>query len=492
MYLGRYEESLDQGKRALRYFRSKKLDGEAARVMTNMGNAWHRMDRNRQALAYYEKARRIFEKQGGVPLAVVDYNRANVYANLDDLGRAEKLYLTSAAIYKQAGMGIAEAQGIYSVAYLNFLRDRYTEALKLFDRVYDSFSQLGDERSAAMTQLDVVEINVHLNQFGSAIMIGELLIPRFRAMGMVYEEAKANYFVALARMAMGDYRDAASQLAISERLFIKESNTLWLGMVLQAKARLLINRKRYTRAAGVSSQAKKSFSISGDQRRGMDAEIVRIEALLRSQRAQPALRRASTLLKGRLGNAQRYKLNYLLGERLFETHRYELALKHFMAAIKTVEMMVTGLYADEIRYFFLADKYPVYTRAVETLIKLNRVEEAFLRNLEAVRLINYRAISRTRLRTEVPTRLIDEQNRLRLSLRRLDVYPRSDQRGLSDPVSYISTEQKLWAQQRKIRSYLYPAGEGLSATKSIEDIRHRIPPRYLVINYIEFGRGIGK
>ena len=491
MYLGRYDMSLEQGRQALKYFRTKDIQGEAAQVMTNMGNAYHRMDRNRQALQYYEKARRIFEKQGGVPLAVVDYNRANVYANLNDLGKAERLYLASAAIYNKAGMGIAEAQAIYSVAYLNFLRDQYTEALKLFDRVYDSFSQLGDDRSAAMTQLDVVEINVHLNQFGSAIMIGELLIPQFRATGMVYEEAKANYFVALARMAMGDYRDAAKQLAASERLFTRENNGLWLGMVLQARARLLVARKRYAQAAEVSAQAKKSFMTSGDQRRGMDAEIVRLEALMRSQRAQPALRRATALLKGRLGSAQRYKLNYLVGERHFDDGRFAFALKHFLAAIKTVEVMVTGLYADEIRYFFLADKYPVYTRAVETLIKLNRVEEAFLRNLEAVRLINYRAVSKSRLRAEVPRELIEEQDRLRLSLRRLEEYPRSGQRGTTDPVSYVSAEQKLWAQQRKIRSHLYPAGGELSDAISIEDVRHRIPRGYVVINFVEFGRGIG-
>lgn len=491
MYLGRYEESLAQGNKALRYFRGKGMMNEAAQVLTNMGNAWHRMDRNRQALACYEKARRIFAKQGGVPLAVVDYNRANVYANLNELNRAEKLYLGSAAIYEKAGMGIAEAQAIYSVAYLNFLRDRYTEALKLFDHVYDSFSELGDDRSAAMTQLDVVEINVHLNQFGSAIMIGELLIPRFRAMGMVYEEAKANYFVALARMAMGDYRDAARQLVFSERLFAREENALWLGMVLQARARLHIARKRYTRAAEVSSAARKSFVLSGDQRRGLDAEIVRLEALLRTQRAQPALRRASALLKGRLGSAQRYKLNYLVGERHFENGEYGTALDYFLAAIRTVETMVGGLYPDEIRYFFLADKYPIYARVIETLIKLNRIEEAFIRNLEAVRLINYRAVSRRRFKSEVPQKLIEEQDRLRLSLRRLNEYPRSEQRGVTDPASYISDEQKLWAHQRKIRSYLYPADGEPSVSRSVEDVCSSIPRGYVVINYVEFGRSVG-
>ena len=55
-------------------------------------------------------------------------------------------------------MELAENQAYYSIAYLNYLADRYTEALTTFERVYESFSDLGDVKSAAITQLDMMEV----------------------------------------------------------------------------------------------------------------------------------------------------------------------------------------------------------------------------------------------------------------------------------------------------------------------------------------------
>ena len=131
MYLGRYPEALSAGKKSLVFFRRKNLAVDAAQVMTNIGNVYHRMDNNRTALSYYDKARKVFERDGGIPLAIVDYNRANIYANLNNLKQAESLYLAAAGIYQQSGMEIALNQTKYSLAYLYFLQDRFAEALRL-------------------------------------------------------------------------------------------------------------------------------------------------------------------------------------------------------------------------------------------------------------------------------------------------------------------------------------------------------------------------
>ena len=143
-YLGRYDEALDIGKTSLRLFRRRGLDRPAGEVMNNIGNVYHRMDNNRMALKYYDRAREVFTDEGGIPLAVVEYNRANIYANLNRLDEAERLYATAAGLYKTAEMHVAECQAKYSLAYLYFLGHKYTQALKTFEEVYDDFGRLGD------------------------------------------------------------------------------------------------------------------------------------------------------------------------------------------------------------------------------------------------------------------------------------------------------------------------------------------------------------
>jgi len=78
MYLGQYPDALRQGQRALAYFRRKGDRVRTGRTLTNIGNVYHRTDRNTLALRYYDRARPYFEKEGGVPLAIVDYNRAKI------------------------------------------------------------------------------------------------------------------------------------------------------------------------------------------------------------------------------------------------------------------------------------------------------------------------------------------------------------------------------------------------------------------------------
>jgi len=83
MYLGQYREAIATGRKALRYFRRKALKTDEAQLLTNIGNVYHRSDRNRLALLYYTKARKIFAPKGGIPLAIVDFNDSQIHRFLD-------------------------------------------------------------------------------------------------------------------------------------------------------------------------------------------------------------------------------------------------------------------------------------------------------------------------------------------------------------------------------------------------------------------------
>jgi len=488
MYLGDYPKALDTGKKSLTYFRRKKMVIEAARAMTNIGNVYHRMDNNRMALVYYDRARPAFAKQRGVALAIVEFNRANIYANLNQLKEAEALWQTSADIYHRSGLTLAENQAKYSLAYLYFLEDKYAKALRMFEEVYGVFTDAGDVRSVAITQLDLVEVNLQLNQYGSAIEMGEAVIALLKRLKMRYEEAKAHFFVAVARMKLGDFVGATAGLKRAETLFNRESNVLWLAMASHARARLLVASGRVKQAVASANQTKQLFKRSGDKRRQIDAEITLVEARLKAGEIGQAIVQARKLSNSKLLSYQRYNIEGLIGSYYFDRGEYLQAVRHYQAAVRTIEDMIAGLYPDEIRFFFVVDKYESYARVVECLLKLERVDRAFLFNLRAIAMLNRRNPIEKRLRREVPAELIESRDRLRASLKRLAQAPRSGQRSSNRLSTSLATEQKLLGVQRRIRSLQYPA-KAIESNSTIADFdpRSRLKPGETLVHFAQIG-----
>ncbi|HOP06533.1 MAG TPA: CHAT domain-containing protein [candidate division Zixibacteria bacterium] len=453
MYLGRYDEALDSGRKALRFFRRKEMLTDEAQTLTNIGNVYHRMDMNHEALRYYDKARKIFEPTGGVPLAVVDYNRANIHANLNHLQQARKLYAEAANVYREQGLLIAESQANYSVAYLLFLEDRYTEAMTLFEHVYEKFQELGDRKSAAVTQLDLVELNVQVNQFGMAMMLGEACLPELLKLKMNYEAAKAHYFVALARLAMEDYRSAGNRLKQAERMFEAEKNDLWLGLVGVARARLAQKQGEPAEAAEAAEAAIAKFSASHDRRREIDARLVLLQTLYESNQLDKADSQLRRLRRAKLAGYQKYQLNAIIADFYFRRGLFEQASRYYREAVMVVEQMLTGLHRDDLRYFFAVDKYHSYRRLVESLLKLGKTQESFIQSLNALNMLNHPTVSIERLQGEVPAALIEKMDQLRTTLTRLYKFPRSGERSTVDQADYREVEQQLFYYHRRAVSH---------------------------------------
>ncbi|MFZ5980583.1 MAG: CHAT domain-containing protein [Candidatus Zixiibacteriota bacterium] len=454
MYLGRYREALATGRKSLNYFRKIKSGSDVAQLWTNIGNVYHRMDNNRLAIRCYDRAREIFKKDGGLPLAIVEYNRANVYANLNQLKKATGLYLAAAAIYRKAGLHIAESQATYSIGYLYFLEDRYTEALKTFEDVYTAFTRQGDIKSAAVTQLDLVEVNLQLNQYGSAVMMGKDVIGKFRQLAMRYEEGKAAYFVALAGIQLKDNEPALRYLRRAERLFRFERNNLWLGMVADARSRIYIALKKYGAAEKTSREAQRLFASGGDERRTFDAVLRQLEIRIQTGDRDYVRRLSPAFLKKKALGYQRYNLYSLLGRYHYERQEYGRALFYFKKAVTIVEKMIGGLYLDEIRFFFLMDKFDSYLMVVQCLLKKKRYSQSFLYHLQALSLVNQKTFSGKKLKADIPEELLAERERLRTALKRLSRAPRSEQRLAEGVSATVAAEQRLWANERRIRSVL--------------------------------------
>jgi len=492
MYLGRYDKALQTGRRALAYFRRRGNEPVAARVMTNIGNVYHRLDRNRLALRYYDRARSIFKPQGGIPLAIVDFNRANIYTNLGKPDKAETLYKRAAEVYRENGMSIAAAKAEYSLAYLYFLDDRYTAALKTFDRVHETFLKLGDQKAAAVTRLDLVEVNIHLNQYGSAVMLADQVIRDFGQSGLRYEQAKAAYFAAEALRRLGDFDEVARFLKISKRLFQQEGNDLGLGLVYLTRSRLDLERGRYKKASENAAQARNYFARSGDERRSLDARIALAEIRFKSGNFSGAMRSARKLLDQSLTGYQLQSVYNLMGGYYQLKDQLEEALKYFRMAIKVAEKMIGDLYPDEVRFFFAIGRQHLYLSAVECLLRLGRVEESFLQHSRALAILNRRRLRPPDGRSRVPQKYLDTRARLRAALKKLNAVPESGQRLMARQGGMRQIENRLWANERKIRALLYPStARKASPSKEIEDYCGLLRRGEILINYIPSDDRIG-
>ncbi len=492
MYLGDYQAALEVGRLALAYFRRMGNKYNAARVMTNIGNIYHRLDRNKLSLRYYDRAREFFELKGGVPLAILDFNRANIFTNLNQLDKAEELYRSVSDQFRKNNMDLAVGKAEYSLAYLYFLGDKYSLALKAFDQVMDTFRESGDTKAVAITQLDLAEINTHLNQFGSAVMMGERASATCGKLGLRYEAAKAAYFVAEAYRQLGDNQQATRCLKRAERLFIQEDNKLWQGMVHLTRSRLKTAARRYSEAQTTAGAANRLFKQSGDKRRGIDAEITLMENYLEGGRPEEVIRLGKNLLKNRLVSYQKHLVLYHIGLACLHQSDTVTALDYLKRAIDVVEKMLENIYPDEIRFFFALDKYPTYLAAVNCLLKMNRVEESFLQHSRALAVLNQRQISSTALSREVPAHLLETRSGLRASLKKLSRVPDSPQRQLTGTRTMYSEEHRLWETERKIRSYSYPSQKTHQLpTPSPQAYSELIAPHEVLINFFSTGETIG-
>ncbi|NIP44752.1 MAG: tetratricopeptide repeat protein, partial [candidate division Zixibacteria bacterium] len=491
-FLGDYKKALQVAKSSLRYFRKAGLAVDAADVMNNMGNIYHRMDNNRMSLQYYDKAREIYLGVGGVRMAVIEFNRANIFANMNKLEKAEELWRKAAKFYSNLGMAIGENQAVYSIAYLYFLQDRYTEAIKLFEQVYDRFKDLGDEKTATVTLLDMAEIDIYLNQFSSAVMLADQIIPKFKKLGMRYEQSKACYFAADARIRLGDFQSAGHMLRKARNLFEKQNNNLWLGMVNIANGKLNMARGQYGRASRAATRAIELFRKSGDLRRRNDAELDLMRASVLAGDTKNAFRIFRSLSSKNLVSYQRYNLNYYMGQCYYRLGDFSHALDKFRRAVIIVEKMLSGLYPDELRFFFAMDKHNCYKMVVECLLKLELIDDSFHANLRALQSINYSANYKLRQHKSITGELLEQRNNLRAALKKMNQVKHAEQRHLEKSGSYLSLEQKLWSNERKIRSILYPSEVRRQGSEAdLRNLKKSLESDEVILNYFSSGPTVG-
>ncbi len=490
-FVGQHDRALAIGRKAIRYFKRTRRWKSLAHVYTNVGNVYNRTDRNHLALSYYQKAEILYGPDEYGELADLRGNCGNIYANFNQLDKAEQEYRQAATMHRALGHEAAALIADYSIAYMLFLQNRLGESLAAFYSIYDASQRIGNRSLLATTQLDLAEVHISLNQLSSAITEGVLCIGLSRRLKLRYEQGKASYFVAEAYRRLGDYTLARTYLKRAQKLFEKEANHLWLGMVRLARIRLMLDSKRGNHAYESARSAQQLLKKSGDERRMLDGELVCIESLINDHAYDDALKLARRILRKNLCRQQHHAAYRLMARCYLAKGDVLKALASARKGISMVESALAGLSTDETRFFFALDKLDIYLIAIHCLLKLNRTEEGFVQHSRALSAINQRIIPAATLRREIPPDLLQKRDQLRSELKKMQFKPDNRQRGSGHEQSYFAVENRLLVNERKIRATLKDSRSNLHEDFQHQRVREMLNRGECLVSFVSLDTTIG-
>ncbi len=381
MHVGRYEEALAAGREAREVFERHRLPILGAQVDANVGALFHRLDRNAESLEAYDRALAIFRTAGeDEAVAMMEFNRANVFSSQHELRDAERGYRRALRYYRRSGFRLREAQCLYALAYLAYLASRYSDALRLFERVGALDLELGDLRHAALCHLDESEILLSLNAWDEASRLGSEAQSALSELGMAYEAAKATLFRGLAAAHLRRFDSAAALLEEAAHGFEREGNDVGRGLADLYRAELALRRDDPRGACVLAREAAALFGREGLPTKESYARVVAARALLRLGRRASA-RRQCHLALARLRRAPSasiaYRVHHLLGRLERNPHS---ARRHLRRALALVERLRAHVLPDELRASFQRDKVAIYEDYVRLLLSGEdgpRLAEAF-------------------------------------------------------------------------------------------------------------------
>jgi tetratricopeptide (TPR) repeat protein len=384
MLLGRYEEALalaEDARETLASFGEKIL---LAQLETNIGNLYHRTDQYQHAIECYDRAREVFtEANDKSALAIVTLNSATVYSNLDDFRRSQAEYTQAYELSCEQQMDLIAAQAKYNLGYLHFLKGEYHQALREWHDGSSRFARLGDERHAALCQLDLAEAYLQLNVPDEAAKMAIDARLRFQKLASLYEAAKALTWLGLAYLGQSKLLEAERALLEAQDEFRKEGNEVYLGLLKLYLAEVYLRRNEPTSARKIATEAQILFSNLGLKAKTCSAQLVVARGYLAEENAEKARMICEEILpicEGIDAPTTKYQVYELLGDILLRKSNASGAYDKYVHAVNIVEHIRARIRVDEFRGAFFKDKLRVYEKLIRLCLEegtSEKIAEAF-------------------------------------------------------------------------------------------------------------------
>lgn len=385
--LGDYRRSLDEYNRALELYKGTDFERGISDTIGNIGGKHLLLGEYAQALTYYQQSLAIDERLKLKPAITVDLE--NIALCYVGLGRAQEAIQTldsASSLAKAVGLKEeADCQKAKGSALVQL--GRYTEALDWYRQALQTYQQVGLKAEPGFKQQliealgDLGNLEVRLGDvvsaekdFRRAIEISEAIKhPRGVTINLIalgdlewrrkrFPEAAILYSQALARANEADDRastaSALIQLALTHR-----------------------DLKHLDEAAQEAKQAREIAQATQARPLEVQALYAQGEIAHARNRNEEALNYYSSGedIARETGDPElTWRLDFGRGQSLEALNRNEEALTAYQNAVKTIELVRSGLREERFRAGYLEDKYQVYVALVELLLKLGHADQAFV------------------------------------------------------------------------------------------------------------------
>ncbi len=190
--LGRYDEAVEVGLRAREVFLRHGDLLAAGKIEHNLGNLSFRRDRYHEAEEFQSSAREHFaalndQKQ----LATINNCLANTHALLHKFESAEQLYQEAIVQAEAAELLVTLAEIEGNIGTFALLRGRYDRALDYLERSRRRYTSLGMPHQSAIAELEIADAHFELNLVPEAADVYDRVIQTFQDLGLRAEAARA-------------------------------------------------------------------------------------------------------------------------------------------------------------------------------------------------------------------------------------------------------------------------------------------------------------
>ncbi len=381
MYLGRYEEAKRTATWGRRVLARTADEAARARLLNNEGNLYHRLDQPERALRCYKRSRvslaRARDRRGA---ALVDGNIANCFSLLGRCREARRLYGDARRILAQRGFTVDALNAEYNLAYLDFLEHRHERALDGLERVRGVARERGSPSLAALATLDRAEILLRLGAHHDALEEAGPASVECAALGLAYEQAKAQTFVALAEFRLGRLAAARRRLERSLAAFHSEGNAVWAGEALVGLATVWRSERSPHAAALLLSAAVDRFARARDVERQGCALALLARACNENGRlraASSSLKRALRLLRRQPSLRLRHFTQMGAAELALARGDRSRARRHLRSAARQAEHLAARILDEQWRASYWGDWGMPHQELVQLELASGRVAAAF-------------------------------------------------------------------------------------------------------------------
>jgi CHAT domain-containing protein len=501
IYAARYDEAIGVAAQAEKSLIQNHDNAGRARLLTNLGILYARVDDYSNAVECYSIAAEIFELLGEKGAAAQTYqNLANIFANLDRFEEADALYQRTEQLSGELDLPELSMQASYNRAYLQYLRGHYSRALQLFSRLRLRFQQAGSHRHHALCDLDEAEIYLQLHLPKDAIVLAKNAVEQFKELGLAHEEAKATTFLGVALMQMMRFIAALEAFGDAQKIFENEGNLYWIGLLDLYRAEIHFSLQRPWDAQKLARQAKITFDRLAIPSKRIFS-LVRLGqialALNDVAGAAAATKEIAALVETTEMPLVLFPYHVLCGEIAERESNLDEAKLQYERAAEELERHQRRLHHDDLRVTFFKGRQQAYDALVRLSLDGTDSEHglaaayAWCERARSRGLIELLSHCASAIHTQYEQPLLAKINRLQEELNTLYARSQPERRPVAAHATYeniAAKEQELARTLREI-SAIDPEYASLQQVSiaTIESVREALPDGTTLVEYFTAG-----